>query len=69
MRQLVLYIHGTDIKITSAQLQRSKQCLNLILAENTGKIIEEICRDTERDNFTTATEAITVDKRPIGNYN
>ena len=58
-------IHGngvngqvTDIKIVSDQLQKSKQRLNRILAENTGKTIEEICRDTERDNFMTATEAL-----------
>ena len=58
-------IHGngingqvTDIKIMSDQLQRSKQRLNRILAENTGKTIEEIRRDTERDNFMTATEAL-----------
>ena len=48
----------TDIKIVSDQLQKSKQRLNRILAENTGKTIEEICRDTERDNFMTATEAL-----------
>lgn len=58
-------IHGngingqvTDIKIVSDQLQKSKQRLNRILAENTGKTIEEIRRDTERDNFMTATEAL-----------
>ena len=58
-------IHGngvngqvTDIKIISDQLQKSKQRLNRILAENTGKTIEEIRRDTERDNFMTATEAL-----------
>lgn len=58
-------IHGNgvngqvaDIKIVSDQLQKSKQRLNRILAENTGKTIEEIRRDTERDNFMTATEAL-----------
>lgn len=46
-------IHGngvsgqvTDIKIVSDQLQKSKQRLNRILAENTGRTIEEISRDT-----------------------
>lgn len=48
----------TDIKIVSDQLQKSKQRLNRILAENTGKTIEEICRDTERNNFMTAAEAL-----------
>ena len=58
-------IHGnaingqvTDIKIVSDQLQKSKQRLNRILAENTGKTIEEIRRDTERDNSMTAAEAL-----------
>lgn len=58
-------IHGngingqvTDIKIVSDQFQKSKQRLNRILAENTGKTIDEIRRDTERDNFMTATEAL-----------
>ena len=58
-------IHGngvngqvTDIKIVSDQLQKSKKRLNRILAKNTGKTIEEIRRDTERDNFMTATEAL-----------
>lgn len=44
--------------IVSDQFQKSKQRLNRILAENTGKTIEEICRDTERDNFMTAAEAL-----------
>ena len=44
--------------IVSDQFQKSKQRLNRILAENTGKTIDEIRRDTERDNFMTATEAL-----------
>ena len=32
--------------------------LNRILAENTGRSIEEIARDTERDNFMTANQAL-----------
>ena len=47
-----------DIKIVSDQLQKSKQRLNRILAENTGRTIEEISKDTERDNFMTAGEAL-----------
>ena len=49
---------ATDIKIVSDQLQKSKQRLNRILAENTGKSIEEIYRDTDRDNFMSAQEAL-----------
>ena len=58
-------IHGngiqgqaTDIKITSDHIQKSKKRLNTILAENTGKSIEEIYRDTDRDNFMSAQEAL-----------
>ena len=58
-------IHGngiqgqaTDIKITSDHIQKSKERLNSILAENTGKSIEEIALATERDNYLSATEAV-----------
>jgi len=58
-------IHGngiqgqaTDIKITSDHIQKSKERLNSILAENTGKSIEEIALATERDNYLPATEAM-----------
>ncbi|HAP79133.1 MAG TPA: ATP-dependent Clp endopeptidase proteolytic subunit ClpP [Ruminococcus sp.] len=47
----------TDIKIHSDHLIRTRQKMNEILAENTGKSIEEITRDTERDNFMYAQEA------------
>ena len=58
-------IHGngvqgqaTDIQIISEKMQRSKQRLNRILAQNTGKTEEEIKRDTERDNYMSAQEAL-----------
>ncbi len=47
----------TDIKIHTDRLVRIKDKLNAILAENTGKPIEEIVLATERDNFLTAEEA------------
>lgn len=50
---------ASDIKIMSDYMQKSKQRLNRILAENTGRTIEEIERDTDRDNFMTAEEAKT----------
>lgn len=34
------------------------QKINQILAENTGRTVEEIARDTERDNYLTAQEAL-----------
>ena len=58
-------IHGngvqgqaSDIRIVSEHLQRSKQRLNRILAENTGQPIERIAADTERDYYMSAQEAL-----------
>ena len=49
---------ATDIKIHAEHIIRTKARLNNILAENTGKPLEEIECDTERDNFMTAEEAM-----------
>lgn len=58
-------IHGkgiqgpaSDIKIMSDYMQNNKRRLNKIMAENTGHTIEEIERDTERDHFMSAEEAL-----------
>lgn len=58
-------IHGSgiqgpasDIKIMSDYMQKNKQRLNRILSENTGRTMEEIERDTDRDNFMSAEEAL-----------
>ncbi len=58
-------IHGngiqgqaSDIRIMSDHIQKNKRRLNRILAENTGRTIEEIERDTDRDNFMSADEAL-----------
>lgn len=58
-------IHGngiqgqaTDIKIASDHIQKSKERLNTILAQNTGKSMEEIALATERDNYMSAKEAM-----------
>mgnify|MGYP000810040839 FL=1 len=58
-------IHGngiqgqaSDIQIMSDHMQKNKRKLNRILAENTGRSIEEIERDTDRDNFMSANEAL-----------
>jgi ATP-dependent Clp protease protease subunit len=56
---------ATDIKIHADHILKTKEKLNKILAENTGKSVEEITRDTERDNFmdaATAAEYGLVDK-------
>ena len=49
---------ATDIKIQADLILRTRDNLNRILAENTGKSIEEVARDTERDNFMTAKQAL-----------
>lgn len=49
---------ATDIKIQADLILRTRDNLNRILAENTGRSIEEIARDTERDNFMTAQQAL-----------
>ena len=48
---------ATDVEITTRHLLKTKEKLNRILAENTGKDIEVIAADTERDNWKTAEEA------------
>ena len=49
---------ATDIEIQAKQILRIKATLNQILAENTGKAIEIIERDTDRDNYMTAQDAL-----------
>ena len=48
---------ASDIKIHAEHILRTRAKLNKLLAEHTGRSIEEIERDTERDNFLTAEEA------------
>ena len=48
---------ASDLKIISDYMQKSKEQLNRILAENTGHTIAEIERDTDMDHFMTAEEA------------
>ncbi len=49
---------ATEILIAADHIKRTKDRLNKILAENTGKTVEEIFEDTERDNWLTAEEAV-----------
>ena len=49
----------TDIQIQAEQILKIKNKLNQILAANTGKSVEQIERDCERDHFMTAEEAQT----------
>lgn len=57
---------ATEIKIAAERILKLKEKLNKILAKNTKKSIKTIERDTERDNFLTADEALEygiVDKK------
>ena len=49
---------ASDIKIQAEHIIKTKHRLNKILAENTGKSIEQIALDTERDNYLSAQEAM-----------
>ncbi|MBE6714452.1 MAG: ATP-dependent Clp endopeptidase proteolytic subunit ClpP [Ruminococcaceae bacterium] len=49
---------ASDIKIHADHILRTREKLNSILAKNTGKSIETIAIDTERDNFLTAQAAM-----------
>ena len=49
---------ATDIQIQAERILQMKKSLNTILAERTGQPYETICRDTERDNFMTAQQAM-----------
>ena len=49
---------ASDIKIHAEHILRTKEKLNRILAANTGKPLELIERDTDRDNFLSADEAL-----------
>jgi len=49
---------ATEIEIVAKQILKTKEKLNQILAENTGKPIEVIAQDTDRDNYMTAQEAL-----------
>ena len=48
---------ASDIKIAAEHILRTKQKLNEILAKNSGKPLSEIERDTDRDNYLSASEA------------
>lgn len=48
----------TEIRIVAENILKTRNKLNEMLAANTGKSVEEISRDTERDNYMTAQEAV-----------
>ena len=48
----------TDIQIHTDHLVRTREKMNTILAQRTGKTVEQIAQDTERDNYLSAQEAM-----------
>ena len=48
---------ATEIQIAAEHILKTRSKLNTILAQNTGKALEQIAKDTERDNFMSAEEA------------
>ncbi len=49
---------ATDVEIAAKNLVKTKEKLNRILAENCGKEYEELVKDTDRDNWMSADEAL-----------
>jgi ATP-dependent Clp protease protease subunit len=50
---------ASDIAIHAKYILALRERLNRLMAEHTGKSVEEVARDTDRDNFLTADEALT----------
>ena len=50
---------ASDIEITAREILRLKEILNQILASHSGKALEDVVRDTDRDHFMSAAEACT----------
>ena len=48
---------ASDIKIAAEHILKTKRKLNSILAQNSGKPIEQLEKDTDRDNYLSAQEA------------
>lgn len=49
---------ATEIEIAAKHILRTKQTLNKILSENTGQSMDVIAKDTDRDNYMSASEAV-----------
>ena len=49
---------ASDIEIQAKEILFSRERMNTIMAEHTGKTAEQIAKDTERDNFMTANDAL-----------
>lgn len=49
---------ASDMLIAADHIKRTRDRLNTILAKNTGRTVEELARDTDRDNWLTAEQAL-----------
>jgi ATP-dependent Clp protease protease subunit len=49
---------ASDIQIVADNIIKTRKKMNEILAANTGRTYEDLCRDTDRDNYMTAEEAL-----------
>lgn len=49
---------ASDLEITAAEIMKSRSHINTIIAEATGRAIEQVAEDTQRDFWLTATEAV-----------
>lgn len=49
---------ASDLEITAAEIMKSRSHINAIIAEATGRAIEQVSEDTQRDFWLTATEAV-----------
>ena len=60
IHQVIGGMHGqaSDVQIAARHIEKTKQNLNVILAENTGNTLKRIQKDTDRDYYMTAVEAI-----------
>lgn len=60
IHQVIGGMHGqaSDVQIAARHIEKTKQNLNVILAENTGNTLKRIQKDTDRDYYMTAVEAV-----------
>ena len=50
---------ATDIEIHAKELEKTRAKLNQIISEQTGKSVEQVAKDTERDYWLDANQAVT----------
>ena len=56
---------ASDIKIAADHIQRTKDRLNGILAAHSGASVSQVEKDTDRDNFMSADEAVKYGKKGL----